>query len=136
MELPVFVQQLLVFIAGMFSACTSIGVLQSLGHKVFPIDIDPTNQDALRAVPVFYIMLVELSYALGSFAGGFIVGILSTAAAEWNSIAIALGVVLTLFGFANVFSFWHPLWFIVLSTITYIPACYYGAKEGHKYNVW
>lgn len=136
MALPAFVQYLLVFITGIFSTCTLIGILQSLGHKMFPIDIDTSNQNALRGVPIFYILLVELSYAFGSLGGGFIIGILCTAEVEWHYIAVAVGIALTLFGFANVFSFWHPLWFIVLSTITYIPACYYGAREGYKYNVW
>ena len=87
---------------------------------------DPEALAALMAqMPLGALLMVELSYAAGSLAGGAVVRLVS--ADRTTLLAVVVGGLLTLAGFANLAAIPHPLWFAVLSTATYVPCTVLGA---------
>ena len=71
-----------------------------------------------------YLMLVVLSYALGSIAAG-VIGALIARDAK-NTITIGAGLIFMALGVINLASFHHPTWFWVASLAVYLPFTWIG----------
>ena len=84
----------------------------------------------MAQIPLGALLMVELSYAAGSLGGGVIVRLVSPGRA--TALAVVLGGLLTLAGFANLAAIPHPLWFGVLSTVTYVPCAVLGAAAAAR----
>lgn len=79
-------------------------------------------------LPTSAYLPVYLGYVLGSFIGGMITMKLSK---NQNSLmVILLGCILTLAGAFNFFIFLpgQPLWFVILSLLSYLPFVWFGKK--------
>lgn len=131
-KMPAIFDNCLAFVAGIGVSCFFIAVLEMLGHRMFPIpaNVNYKDKEQLRSViknlPLGAFLMVELAYVVGSLAGGYVIArFASTRQAE---LACGLGALLTLFGFQNLLAIPHPRWFAILSTLTYIPLTYVGAK--------
>ena len=118
-------------IAGLFGSFILITAVQAVGTWLYPPPpgtdfTDPESVAALMAqIPLGALLMVELSYAVGSLGGGAIVRRVSPD--RTTVLAVVLGGLLTLAGFANLATIPHPLWFAVLSTVTYVPCALLGA---------
>src|SRR5690242_13552603 len=118
--------------AGLLASVVGIMLVEMLKMTLYPappgIDWDDPEQlaEVMRTMPLGGYLMVELAYALGSLAGGFV----TAKVAESRQIALALGVggLLTLAGFANLAMAPHPIWFEILSTLTFVPVAWLGAK--------
>ena len=70
------------------------------------------------------------TYVARSLTGGAVARLVS---ADWAAVlAVVVGGLLTLFGFANLAAIPHPLWFGVLSTVTYVPCALLGAAAAAR----
>jgi hypothetical protein len=122
----------LAVLAGLAASVVLISLVQWLNFTLFPPPdgLDPNDPEHLARImaqmPVVAFLLVELSYALGSLGGGWVVGRL--APDRPLGLAIALGVLLTVAGGFNLASVPHPVWMAVLTTITYVPMAVLGAR--------
>lgn len=118
-------------VAGLFGSVVLIMAVQAVGTWLYPPppDTDFTDPEALAALmaqmPLGALLMVELSYVAGSLGGGVIVRLVSADRAAVQ--AVVVGGLLTLAGFANLAAIPHPLWFAVLSTVTYVPCAMLGA---------
>ncbi len=123
-------------VAGLFGSVVLIMAVQAVGTWLYPPPpgtdfTDPEAVAALMAqIPLGALLMVEASYAVGSLAGGAIVWLVSPDRA--TRLAVVLGGLLTLAGFANLAAIPHPLWFGVLSTATYVPCAVLGAAAGAR----
>ena len=118
-------------VAGLFGSVVLIMAVQAVGTWLYPPppDTDFTDPEAVAALmaqmPLGALLMVELSYVAGSLGGGVIVRLVS---ADRPTVqAVVVGGLLTLAGFANLAAIPHPLWFGVLSTVTYVPCAMLGA---------
>ena len=118
-------------VAGLAGSVALIMVVQAVGVWLYPppSDLDFSDPDALAALmaqmPLGALLMVELSYAAGSLAGGAIAR--RVAPNRTTGPLLVVGGLLTLAGFANLAAIPHPLWFAVLSTLTYLPCTFLGA---------
>lgn len=108
-----------------------IFVVEAIGHKIYPVPGETVNtKEALRrfikTLPIGALLTVELGYVIGSVSGGFVIG--KMAVSNATQLAIGLGGLLTLFGIQNLVMIPHPTWFAVLTSVTYIPGTYVGAR--------
>ena len=123
-------------VAGLFGSVILIMAVQAVGTWLYPPPpgtdfTDPEAVAALMAqIPLGALLMVELSYVVGSLGGGVIVRRVSPDRAA--VLAAVLGGLLTLFGFANLAAIPHPLWFGVLSTVTYVPCALLGVAAGAR----
>jgi hypothetical protein len=122
----------LALLAGLFSAVVVISAVQACNFALYPpppaLDYNDPAQLALimAQMPFGALVVLELSYALGSLAGGAVLGWL--AASAHRSLALALGGMLTLAGLANLMTVPHPLWISILTTVTYVPMAWLGVR--------
>ncbi len=118
-------------VAGLLGSVVVIMAVQAVGTWLYPPPpgTDFTDPDAVAAlmaqIPLGALLMVELSYIAGSLGGGAIARLVTPEGATRR--AIVVGALLTLAGFANLAAIPHPLWFGVLSTLTYIPCALLGA---------
>ena len=117
-------------VAALAVSIVVISIVQAVSGWMYPPPpgLDLTDPEALRAfaeqLPIGALLMVELSYLLGSLMGGVTVGILGRD--HMNGLAVAVGGALTGAGFVNLAAIPHPLWFVVLSTLTYVPCVFAG----------
>ena len=118
-------------VAGLAGSVVLIMAVQAVGTWLYPPPpgtdfTDPEAVAALMAqIPLGALLMVELSYVVGSLAGGVVVRLVTPDRA--TVLAVRVGGLLTLAGFANLAAIPHPLWFGVLSTVTYVPCAVLGA---------
>lgn len=123
-------------VAGLAGSVVVITAVQAVNGWLYPpppgADFsDPDTLVALMAqMPLGALLMVELSYVVGSLGGGVIVRLLSAERA--TVLAAIVGGLLTLAGFANLAAIPHPLWFGVLSTVTYVPCALLGAAAAAR----
>lgn len=96
----------------------------------FPENIDFNDKAALKVMmdqmPLGAYLGVELSYFFASVIAGAVVGQLATS--RWRLRAIIVGSLFTLANFMNLAQLPQPIWFAVLTTLTFLPASLLGAR--------
>ena len=125
-------RNVLAFVAGLAVSIAVISGFQYLNSLLFPLPagLDPKNPDDVAAIvaqaPFLAMLGVEISYAAGAFLGGAIVGKIVSGRAV--AFALGLGALLTVFNITNLVSIPHPLWMAILTTITFVPLTWLGAR--------
>lgn len=109
-----------------------IFAVQAIKGMIYPMPegFDFNDAEAVKALvasmPIGAFLGIELSYIVGCAGAGAVVG--KFAASRHMALAGVVGGLFTLAGFANMAMIPHPLWFAVLTTITYVPCALLGAK--------
>lgn len=109
-----------------------ISLVQYISHWVYPPPqgLDLQNPEHLAqfvaGLPLGAFWMLEASYLMGSLAGGGVIGRFATR--QPTRLALGLGALLTVFNVLNLASIPHPLWVAVLTTLTFLPGSFYGAK--------
>ncbi len=122
-------------VGGLLAAVVVIAGVQALNFVLFPpppgLDLeDPAVMATiLDVLPTGALVMLELSYALGSVVGGAVA--MRIASSWWPPIAV--GVVLTLLDVANLMSLPHPWWLAALTLVTFVPGAVVGAWG---YTIW
>jgi hypothetical protein len=130
------VRNIAAWFGGLVAGAVVIGLVQGANMSLFPppagTDLnDPAQLAALMAtIPLGALIGVELSYALGCTFAGYLVG--RIASSHHQPLAISVGLLFTLAGAANLMAIPHPVWFAVLTTLTYVPAAFLGVRMAGK----
>ncbi|WP_192821145.1 hypothetical protein [Rufibacter sp. LB8] len=114
----------------------TIGVIQYLGSQVYPLPAGLTSNDSvamasyLEQAPAGMLLLVLLAYAFGSFFGGM----LGARYAPGKPIghALAVGIILLLFGITNLWMMPHPIWFVVAAVVVFVPMAFFGGMMSSR----
>jgi len=117
---------------GLLAAIAVILIIQSINSTMYPLPlgINPEDTEAIMKayanLPTEALLIVLLSYALGSFAGGLTAALISKPGKIIN--AVIVGIILLIMGLVNLASITHPFWFWVAAIIIFIPFTVFGAK--------
>ncbi len=120
--------------AGFFGVVTAgfaTAAGEKLSHLVFPPpeNLDFNNLDQLKAfhesIPNEVFLILIAVWALSSFIGGFVAGIITTYSKQ--KVAMVVGGVLLFFAAINFSYLPHPMWVVVLSLSLYVPMAFLGA---------
>jgi hypothetical protein len=132
----VIVRNILAVIAGFVVGSALISAVQYLNYQLNPPPpgLDPSKAEdivkMMEGVTVPVLLMVEFSYLLGSLGAGFVSG--KVAASRWKLWALVLGTAFTIANFVNMAQIPHPLWFAVLTTVTFLPLAWLGARLAVK----
>jgi hypothetical protein len=125
-------RNLLGLIAGVAACMILISAVQYLNSLLYPpppgLSFD-NPEDVPRIVaglPLLALLMVELSYVVGSFGGGAVLGLI--ARSRLQALALGIGLLFTAFNLVNLVQIPHPLWLAVLTTITFMPLTWLGAR--------
>jgi MFS family permease len=134
--------RIIAVVCGLVSAMIVIMAFEWTGRFIYtaPTGIDfrniQTAEDMMSIMPLRAFIWLLTGYAAGSLIGGMVATFLS--GRHSTKPALIIGGVLTVFGVINLASIPHPLWFSVLSTLTYIPFAQLGCrlflKKNHEGN--
>jgi hypothetical protein len=126
-------RRILAAVAGLVAGTVAIMLVETLGHRLYPMpaDLDPKDPAALgrwmAGMPVWAWLVVLAAYAAGSVVGGAVARRL--APGRPLGPALWVGIVLTLLGFVNLATLpGQPLWFAIASTLCYVPCAWLGAR--------
>ncbi len=102
-------------------------VLKPPGNDVLN---DPAKlREYMANGPAMAYVVVLIGYVLASFAGGFIVTKMSRQVSSGTTLPLIVGAILTAAGIMNfVMLPGQPVWFLVLSLVTFIPVTLIGHR--------
>jgi hypothetical protein len=116
-----------------------ISMIQRLSHSLYPFPpgFDPGDRGALaarmRSAPSGALIMVLMSYIAGSFAGGLITALI--AGTDKVKMAMITGLFFLVAGIANlVLMPGHPVWFMILTVLIYLPMAWIGGKAGQRFS--
>ena len=125
------IRALLATVAGLAVAALMIGLLESIGHSMYPPPegLDPYGDPegfarAVEQMPAGTLIVVLLAWALGTFTGSWLAARIVGRAFY----GFLVGGVMMLGGITNVISIPHPWWFTVAGIVLFLPAAYAGAR--------
>lgn len=130
------VKNIIVFISALIAGGLVVWGLEKLSHQVYPppSDFDSSNLESLKKVvqnaPAGSLALVLLAHAFGAMVSGWIIG--KFAASSHRLLALALGLLLTVAGVANLIMIPHPVWFSISDACIYLPMTLLGLKLSSK----
>ena len=132
--MPPILKSVLAVLGGVIVGFIVIFVVQNISSAMYslPDGVGIDDRDALAramsALPLGAFLLVLLSYAMGSFIGGWTAA--RHAPASPVAHAIAVGGLLTIAGLMNLMAFRHPTWFIVLNVPEFVFFAWLGGLAG------
>jgi hypothetical protein len=127
------VRNIVAVLLGVMLATVVILVLEMVGKRVYPLPdgVDPNDQEALAKalpnMPTGAFLFLLLTYAAGSFVGGFLAARVARRAPVRQ--ALIVGAVLMALGLANLLMLpGQPAWFWAASLLVYLPTAYLGSR--------
>jgi len=127
-----------IVLLGIIVANVLIFGVQSIGHKIYPPGMDLSTltpeqwKSYVESMPIGAMLMVWVAYVVGSLISGYIVGKMGKMTSFGLTASYWVGGFLTVFGLINLFMIPHPIWFAILTMITYLPVCWFGAKTALK----
>jgi hypothetical protein len=118
-------------ILGVVLGLIVIVAFEIVGQVVYPypVDIDPKDQEALKAAfanaPPLALLPVLLGWIVGTFSAAALAALIAQRAPVVHGVII--GILFMLATVLNLTLLPHPLWFWA-SLVVFLPAGYFGAK--------
>ncbi|MEX0813393.1 MAG: hypothetical protein WD048_14330 [Chitinophagales bacterium] len=107
-----------------------IALLEAIIHQVTGISASDQKNFKLQLaeIPKLALLFIWSAYILGSITAGAVAAVLCR---KYQIKAAAFsGLLLLLAGFINLYMIPHPTWFIIGTTITYVPFAVIGGNYG------
>ena len=127
-------RKFLAVFAGLLVAGALVGMVEFLGHKLYPLPagVDLRDEKAMAAyvasVPLQAMLLVLLGWALATFAGAWV----AARVAGLVNVAYVVGAIFLAAAWANMLLIPHPQWMLI-TAIVLVPACaYFGGRLALK----
>ncbi|MCW3126895.1 MAG: hypothetical protein JWO03_2553 [Bacteroidetes bacterium] len=127
-------------IMGVIAGIAVGGIIVEMGDSAsrmmvhVPKDFDSQNTkamaDLVANMPVSCFLIMIAGYIVAAFSGGIIATLIT--GREQSRPAMLVGILLTIGGVINLTMFPHPVWFIVVSTLVYIPSAWSGWRVIRK----
>lgn len=134
-------RNVLILVAGLVAGFAAISAIQTLNYLLFslPAGLDYNKPEDLvsimEQIPAGALLILELSYAVGSLAAGAVIGRFGRD--RTTLFALIAGAILTAANLVNLQSIPTPLWLAVLTTVTFVPGTWIGAKPAaRRENRW
>ncbi len=122
--------RILAVVLGSFAAMFIVGGLEQLVPLLYPVPahIEPMSKEAvedmIKGMPAGAFCCLLTAYAFGTFTGAFLGGLISRK--NRMQVSLFVGTIILAGGIVNFTMLKHPLWFVVVSLIIYLPSAYLG----------
>jgi hypothetical protein len=128
-------RKILAVVVAMIIAVAIIWVaymISTMNAPFYPKNMEYMSRDDMaaymRTVPISTFITVLIGYALAAFAGGFIATKMGRRWSSGMSLALFVGILLTMGDGLNVWAWPQPGWFILTSLIIFIPISLIGYR--------
>lgn len=119
-------------VVGMIAAMVTVGVLEAVGHLLFPLPpgVDPYDPEQLRTImdkiPPGAMVAVLVAWGAGSLIGGFTAAVIAGRAHMVH--ALIVGGLQFACGVITMLMIPHPLWFWLASFVIVVPSSWIGGQ--------
>ena len=116
--------------AGLAVAMVMVYVLQGIGQQIYPLPagLDPAGREAFAAavdaMPVMALVLILVSYSLGTFTGAWV----AARVGDRPFYAFLVGGIMTMAGMGNLLAVPHPLWFTITGALVFLPSAWLASR--------
>jgi len=124
-----------IMVAGLFA-----GIIQRIGHFVFPLDVHESVGNAkamenyIKDAPIVALLIVPISYIIASFMGGLVTSIFIRSI-RWKLLILIPGAFTILGAIFSLVQVPHPFWLMLLMLLPPLPVAYFGGSYlGEKNN--
>lgn len=130
-------RNIIAIIIGLFVAFLATYFVYNINSSLFPLpeNIDPSDMDAMKAymasLPIGAFIIVIIAHIAGSFAGALTASKIGHS--HHVNLSLFIGVFMLLMGIIRVLVAPHPIWFIVIDIMVYLPSAYLGYIVFKKY---
>jgi hypothetical protein len=120
------IRKALAILAALAAAMATFVVVEQLGHRLYPAAAQVNWQDVeaakayMDAMPLWAYTWIWSGWVVGSLLAGFIA--FKIAKSSQTALPLIVGGILTASAALNFYLLPHPLWFVVLGLITFLPA--------------
>lgn len=130
-------RKILAVIVAMITATAIIWIFEMISTMAapnYPKNAEYMSRDEWKAymatLPALSFAIILGGYIIAGFAGGFVASKMGRRWSSGPTLALIVGALLTLGGIANFFFMipGQPVWFMVASLISYIPAALIGYR--------
>src|SRR5579883_2308525 len=129
-------RSILAVLLGFVVASGVIGVIEHISHAIFPppAGLDPSNAEAthraLASMPAGAYLFIVLAWALGTFSGAWVAGLVAKNGKRVH--ALIIGFAFLAVGIIMMMLLPHPAWFMILGLLIYLPAAYAGGELAER----
>ena len=115
----------LAVIAGLIVAIIIFSLFEYISTIIYPFpkDIDISNETAMKeyvsTLPSPVLLIILAGYAIGSFVAGLVIG--SVSKSSEKKLPFIAGSILTIAAIINLATIPHPIWFMIINLLLYIP---------------
>jgi hypothetical protein len=133
--MPTIIRNVLSIFAGTFVAIILIALVQTVAHTLYPPPpgTDFNDKESLAQImmqaPLGALLLVILSYAVGTFVGSALAARLSAPEGPIRQ-GLFVGALMLIAGVMNLKAIPHPLWFWIACIAVFIWTGWFGAQTG------
>ena len=126
----------LAVIAGIFIGNVVIRLIQRVSNEIYPIpeSLDTSNMEALaeyiNTLPFNALLLLLLSHVIGTLIAAFVAVRISSSHSPL--FALVVGGLILLMAVVFFFQLKHPVWFMALDLILYLPIAWLGGQLALK----
>jgi hypothetical protein len=130
--MPTTIRRIVAIFLGLIAAMAVVALTDGIVGKVFPPPAGTNFNDAeavkavMLAMPIKAFLLLLVGYAIASFVGGVVATLLS--GRQMVRPSVVVGIVLTAGGLMNALALPHPIWFVAINALIYLPAAWLGYK--------
>ena len=123
--------------AGTFVAVVVVSIVQMVSHQMYPPPpgFDFEDREALAQLiaeaPLGALLMVLLSYALGTMVGAFVAAKFSAAEGASRQ-GLFVTVLMLIAGLMNLNAFPHPTWYWIANILVFVGSGYFGAELGGR----
>ncbi len=107
----------------------------SAGLYPAPTSLDFADPESVKAwvatLPIGAFLIVLAAHVLGAFTGGLVCG--RIVGKWWLPGPLIIGLLFLIAGALNLSLIPHPVWFMIVDVLVYIPAAFAGAKLASRF---
>ncbi len=130
-------RNIIAVITGLFVAFLATYFVYNINSSLFPIseDINPSDMDAMKeymsSLPIGAFIIVIIAHIIGSFSGALTAS--KIALNHQKKLALFIGAFMLVMGIIRVILTPHPIWFMIIDIMVYLPSAYWGFRVFSKY---
>ncbi len=117
-------------LVGLVVAFGIVWSIESINYRLFPLpaDLDVTDIDAMKAhmktLPAMAFVTVLIAHFLGAMGAAWVASLIANS--HQRQISLGIGLFLLIMGLITIFQIPHPVWFMLLDPLMYIPGVLIG----------
>jgi sugar phosphate permease len=126
------IKNILAVIAGIAGAMATFMLFEQISHSIYPFPAETNMNDKvamtayMEKFPLAGLLLVLAGWIIGSINCGFLISVISKSGNR--NLPLIAGGFLTLSAIINMYTIPHPVWFMIIGVLVFVPSVLFGFR--------